>query len=50
LFGQGKGSGKMENNKDKVATIGMGCTKFSENWDVSPIDLMIEAAYMVLLN
>ncbi len=29
--------------KDKVAIIGMGCTKFGERWDASPEDLMVEA-------
>jgi acetyl-CoA C-acetyltransferase len=29
--------------KDKVAIIGMGCTKFGELWDKSPEDLMIDA-------
>ncbi len=31
--------------KDKVAIIGMGCTKFGEWWDKSPTDLMVDAAY-----
>lgn len=31
--------------KDKVAIIGMGCTKFGENWDMSFDDMVIEAAY-----
>lgn len=31
--------------KDKVAIIGMGCTKFGEWWDKSPSDLMVEAAF-----
>ena len=31
--------------KDKVAIIGMGCTKFGENWDKSLNDMIIEAAY-----
>ena len=31
--------------KDKVAIIGMGCTKFGENWEWSADDMMIEAAY-----
>ncbi|MEE8473518.1 MAG: acetyl-CoA acetyltransferase [Dehalococcoidia bacterium] len=31
--------------RDKVAIIGMGCTKFGENWDMSAEDMMIEAAY-----
>ena len=29
--------------KDKVALLGMGCSKFGERWDVSPDDLMVEA-------
>src|SRR4030043_263728 len=29
--------------KDKVAIIGMGCTRFGELWDKSPEDLMIDA-------
>lgn len=35
----------MRGVKDKVAIIGMGCTKFSEFWDKSATDLMVEAAY-----
>jgi acetyl-CoA C-acetyltransferase len=35
----------MEGIKDKVAIIGMGCTKFGELWDKSVGDLMVEAAY-----
>ncbi len=31
--------------KDKVAIVGMGCTKFGENWDQSIDDLVVEAAY-----
>ncbi|MBE0415828.1 MAG: acetyl-CoA acetyltransferase [Dehalococcoidia bacterium] len=31
--------------KDRVAIIGMGCTKFGENWDKSAQDMMVEAAY-----
>ena len=31
--------------KDKVAIVGMGCTKFGENWDKSVDDLIIDAAY-----
>ena len=30
---------------DKVAVIGMGCTRFAEHWDKSVDDLLIEAAY-----
>ena len=29
--------------RDKVAIIGMGCSKFGERWDMSPDDLMLEA-------
>jgi acetyl-CoA C-acetyltransferase len=32
-----------EGIKDKVAIIGMGCTKFGELWDESAEDLMVEA-------
>jgi acetyl-CoA C-acetyltransferase len=35
----------MEGIRDKVAIIGMGCTKFGENWGKSVEDLMIDAAY-----
>ncbi len=31
--------------KDKVAIVGMGCSKFGERWDVGLADLLIEAAY-----
>ena len=31
--------------KDKVAIIGMGCTKFGERWDYGIEDLIIESAY-----
>ena len=31
--------------KDRVAIVGMGCTKFGELWDKSPEDLMVEACY-----
>ncbi len=31
--------------KDKVAIIGMGCTKFGENWDKSLDDMIVEATY-----
>ncbi len=33
----------MEGIKDKVAIIGMGCTKFGERWDAGAADLIIEA-------
>lgn len=29
--------------KDKVAIVGMGCTKFGERWDVGAEDLIVEA-------
>ena len=35
----------MESIKDKVAIIGMGCTKFGERWDAGLEDLAIESAY-----
>lgn len=31
--------------KDRVAIVGMGCTKFGEHWDKGPDDLLIDAAY-----
>ena len=35
----------MESIRDKVAIIGMGCTKFGELWDKGPDDLVIDAVY-----
>ncbi len=35
----------MESIKDKVAIIGMGLSKFGENWDKDPEDMVIEACY-----
>ena len=29
--------------RDKVAILGMGCSKFGERWDMEPGDLMVEA-------
>ena len=29
--------------RDKVAIIGMGCSKFGERWDMGSEDLMVEA-------
>ena len=29
--------------RDKVAIVGMGCSKFGERWDSGPDDLMVEA-------
>jgi acetyl-CoA C-acetyltransferase len=37
-----------ESIKDKVAIIGMGCTKFGELWDKSVSDLMVDATYEAL--
>lgn len=34
----------MQSIKDRVAIIGMGCTRFGERWDTGPNDLIIEAA------
>jgi acetyl-CoA C-acetyltransferase len=34
-----------ESIKDKVAIVGMGCSKFGERWDSDAADLMVEAAY-----
>ena len=31
--------------RDKVAIVGAGCCKFGENWDKSPEDMIVEAAY-----
>ena len=31
--------------KDRVAVVGMGCTKYGERWDASANDLQVEAAY-----
>lgn len=35
----------MESIKDKIAIIGMGCTRFGERWDMGVEDLLVEAAY-----
>ena len=35
----------MESLKDKVAIVGMGCTRFGERWDMGVEDLLVEAAY-----
>jgi acetyl-CoA C-acetyltransferase len=34
-----------ESLRDKVAIVGMGCTKFGERWDASLEDLLVEAGY-----
>src|SRR2546422_4425058 len=31
--------------RDQVAIVGMGCSKFGENWDKDPQDMIVEAAY-----
>src|ERR1700726_702239 len=31
--------------KDRVAIIGMGCTKFGEHWDKGTEDLLVQGAY-----
>ena len=36
---------KVDAIKDKVAIIGMGCTKFGENWNMSVEDMLIDAVY-----
>jgi acetyl-CoA C-acetyltransferase len=35
----------VESIKDKVAIVGMGCTRFGERWDMGVEDLLVEAAY-----
>lgn len=35
----------MSGIRDRVAVVGMGCTRFGERWDASATDLMVEAAY-----
>jgi acetyl-CoA C-acetyltransferase len=39
---------KMESLRDKVAIVGMGCTKFGERWEMGVEDLLVEAAYEAL--
>src|SRR5512146_1271236 len=36
---------EMESLKDKVAIVGMGCSKFGERWDAGVEDLLVEAAF-----
>ena len=31
--------------KDRVAVVGMGCSRFGERWDAGVDDLIVEAAY-----
>jgi acetyl-CoA C-acetyltransferase len=40
-----KGEVMIDAIKDKVAIIGMGCTKFGENWDKSWEDMLVDAVY-----
>jgi len=35
----------MQGLRDRVAILGMGCTKFGELWDKGPEDLIVEAGY-----
>jgi len=34
-----------ESIRDKVAVVGVGCCQFGENWDQSPADMIVDAAY-----
>jgi acetyl-CoA C-acetyltransferase len=45
LEGLNKKEDFMESIKDRVAIIGMGCTRFGERWDMGVEDLLVEAAY-----
>ncbi|MEE8581579.1 MAG: acetyl-CoA acetyltransferase [Myxococcota bacterium] len=31
--------------RDKVSIVGVGCSKFGENWDMAPSDMIVDAAY-----
>ncbi len=31
--------------RDKVSVVGVGCCQFRENWDQSPADMIVDAAY-----
>ena len=33
--------------RDKVAILGMGCTRFGERWDMGAEELMVEAFHRV---
>jgi len=35
----------MQGIKDRVAIVGMGCTKFGERWDMAANDLIVDACY-----
>ncbi|MFO0687816.1 MAG: acetyl-CoA acetyltransferase [Myxococcota bacterium] len=34
-----------ESIRDKVSIVGVGCCQFGENWDQSPADMIVDAAY-----
>ena len=34
-----------ESIRDKVSIVGVGCCQFGENWDQSPSDMIVDAAY-----
>ena len=34
-----------ESIRDKVSIVGIGCCQFGENWDQSPADMIVDAAY-----
>jgi acetyl-CoA C-acetyltransferase len=34
-----------EGIRDRVAIVGVGCCRFGENWDQSPADMIVDAAY-----
>jgi acetyl-CoA C-acetyltransferase len=36
---------RSESIRDRVAIVGVGCCKFGENWDQSPSDMIVDAAY-----
>ncbi len=40
-----KSATNKEGIRDKVAIVGVGCCKFGENWDQSPEDMIVDAAY-----
>ena len=38
-------SRKRDAIRDKVSIVGVGCCQFGENWDQSPSDMIVDAAY-----
>ena len=40
-----RSAGKREGIRDKTAVVGVGCCQFGENWDQSPSDMIVDAAY-----